>query len=88
MEETNPCPCCGFLTMREPPGSYVICPICAWEDDGVQYADPSYEGGANGISLTQARENYRSIGAISKSRLSMVRPPLPDELPSQRKKTC
>jgi hypothetical protein len=84
MEDKFACPCCGFLTMREPPGSYVICPVCAWEDDGVQFADPSYEGGANGISLTQAKENYRSIGAISKSRLSVVRSPFPQEYPSTR----
>ena len=23
-----PSPCCGYLTLEQPPGSYDICPIC------------------------------------------------------------
>jgi Cysteine-rich CPCC len=81
MEDRFPCPCCGFLTMGEPPGSFAICPVCAWEDDNVQHRDPSYVGGANRISLSQARENYRSFCACSESEISNVRAPLPDEFP-------
>ena len=44
---------------------YDICPICFWEDDGVQFADPDYEGGANEESLNAARANFRSLGASS-----------------------
>ena len=36
--------------------------VCFWEDDGVQFNDPDYEGGANEVSLRQARDNYREIG--------------------------
>lgn len=47
-----PCPCCRFLTLQEPPpGTYEICAMCGWEDDGVQFEDPDYVGGANGTSL-------------------------------------
>ena len=50
-----PCPCCGFLTLEGEYGSYVICPLCDWEDDPVQLANPTSEGGANKKSLVQAQ---------------------------------
>lgn len=55
----HPCPCCGFRTMEDEwRGSYQLCPVCDWEDDGVQYDDPDYRGGANEISLNQARAEF------------------------------
>jgi hypothetical protein len=55
-----PCPCCGFLVLDEqPPGTYIICEVCNWEDDAVQFTDPDYEGGANLRSLNQQREFFR-----------------------------
>jgi hypothetical protein len=54
------CPCCDLLTLTEPPpGTFEICPVCRWEDDGIQFVDPDYAGGANRPSLLQARETYR-----------------------------
>ena len=50
-----PCPCCGFLTLEGEYASYVICPLCDWEDDPVQLANPTSEGGANKKSLVQAQ---------------------------------
>lgn len=50
-----PCPCCGFLTLRESYGSYELCPVCDWEDDGVQLANPASPGGANHESLATAQ---------------------------------
>jgi uncharacterized Zn finger protein (UPF0148 family) len=47
------CPGCGFQVFNEPPGSFAICPVCGWEDDNVQSADPHYHGGANGVSLAE-----------------------------------
>jgi hypothetical protein len=41
-----PCPCCGYFTFAEEPGSYDICGVCGWEDDLVQLRFPSM-GGAN-----------------------------------------
>jgi hypothetical protein len=58
------CPCCGQLTLGEPPtGTYEICEECGWEDDPVQFHDPDYRGGANSESLCEARENYAKHGS-------------------------
>lgn len=55
----HPCPCCGFRTMTEEwRGTYDLCPVCDWEDDGVQYDDPDYRGGANLESLNEARAAF------------------------------
>ncbi len=57
MAQRYACPCCGYLTLQsQPPGSFELCPVCDWEDDSVQFADPDYEGGANRESLNVARE--------------------------------
>lgn len=54
------CPCCGESTLPErPPGTFEICSICNWEDDLVQFNDIDYRGGANKISLREARAAYR-----------------------------
>jgi hypothetical protein len=79
----NPCPCCGYLTLRER-GGYAICPVCFWEDDGQDdpHADEVW-GGPNGrLSLTAARENYRRIGASEERSLQHVRTPNPSEIPT------
>jgi hypothetical protein len=58
------CPCCGFFTLTQsPPGTYELCPVRWWEDDGVQLADAGRRGGANAPSLDEARDNYRRFGA-------------------------
>ncbi|MGE3805417.1 MAG: CPCC family cysteine-rich protein [Gemmataceae bacterium] len=76
-----PCPCCGHWTLGEaPPGTFFICPVCSWEDDPVQYHDPTYEGGANGTCLNDARANYLDFGARSRVDLARVRPPRPEEI--------
>lgn len=77
------CPCCGFLTLNEPPpGTYEICPVCYWEDDPVQFEDPAFAGGANRVSLTQARQNFLDLGAVSSEFVRNVRPPRNEEKPS------
>jgi Cysteine-rich CPCC len=81
-ERRYPCPCCGYLTLPEPPtGTYEICPVCFWEDDNIQFDDPDYEGGANKVSLRQARENFREFGVSELRFKSNVRQPRPDEMP-------
>ncbi len=85
MTSRYPCPCCGYLTLdQQPPGSFVICPVCWWEDDDVQGRDPEYAGGANAVSLRQARENFRSFGASETRFSSNVRRPTPDEVPHRQ----
>jgi hypothetical protein len=76
------CPCCDFLTLEEAPtGTYAICEVCFWEDDNVQFRDPNYAGGANQVSLAQARNNFRLHGVSEPRFHADVRPPLPDEQP-------
>lgn len=70
------CPCCGYKTLdEEPPGTYDICAICFWEDDPIQFEDPDYEGGANGLSLKTAQKNVLNFGASDQVSLSCVRKP-------------
>jgi hypothetical protein len=74
------CPCCGCLTLLDPPtGTYFICPVCFWEDDNVQFDHPDSAGGANRVSLNQARENYRRHGVSELRFADNVRPPRPEE---------
>lgn len=74
-----PCPCCGWLVFREPPGSYDICPICFWEDDLVQLRWPDFGGGANGPSLIDAQAIFAERGAMEERFLRHVRAPAPTE---------
>lgn len=74
------CPCCGYRTLDDGPGCFDICPVCYWEDDNFQRDNPDYKGGANDISLNEARENYKKIGAISSEFSDNVRPPLDEEM--------
>jgi len=72
----------GYLTLDEEPyGSYEICPVCFWEDDYVQYTDPDHKGGANPVSLSQARLNFRLFGACDEASKAFVRAPLPEDIP-------
>lgn len=75
------CPCCGFLTLGER-HAWEICPVCFWEDDGQDDPDADQVwGGPNGsLSLTQARENYRRLGACEERHVGHVRPPQEGEL--------
>lgn len=69
------CPCCGYKTLdRE--RAWDICPVCFWEDDAIQYDKPEYSGGANRISLIEARENYKKIGCVEEEFKQFVREPL------------
>jgi hypothetical protein len=83
METPNyPCPCCGNFTLSdEPPGTFLCCDVCWWEDDPVQFADPSYRGGANVPSLTEAREYFKAIQVSNPDLKHLARPPRPEELP-------
>ena len=79
------CPCCDFRTLDEPPpGTFDICPICFWEDDTVQYHEPDRKGGANGVSLNQARKNYQEFGACELRCIEHVRRPTQDEILERR----
>ena len=79
----HPCPCCGCRTLDER-GMYDICPVCFWEDSGQDDHNADQRGGPNGsLSLTEARENFRRIGACEEAMLPHVRPPAPAERPDR-----
>lgn len=77
-----PCPCCGYLTLADaPPGSWVYCEVCRWEDDQPQFDDIDYPVGANRQSWREARRSYAAIGASSERVRARARAPLPEEVP-------
>lgn len=41
-------------------GDFDVCPVCNWENDGFQYRHPDEDGGANDMSLNQAREAWKN----------------------------
>jgi hypothetical protein len=51
------CPCCG-LGYVDAGHQNDVCDVCYWEDDPVQFRDPDYRGGANKLSLNEARKEY------------------------------
>jgi len=70
------CPCCGYKTLdEEPTDTYEICELCFWEDDGVQFRDRDYEGGANVFSLKQAQKNFIKFGSCQEDCIEFVRKP-------------
>jgi len=80
-----PCPCCGYVTLsEEPPGTFEICPVCFWEDDDSQVRDLEYAGGANTVSLREARRNFADFGAIAAEFREKVRGPSDEERQGRR----
>jgi hypothetical protein len=77
----NPCPCCGYLVFGDEPGSYEICEICFWEDDGLQLEfATTLDGGANRVTLLDAQLNYARLGACEATAMQHVRRPTPSDL--------
>ena len=54
-----PCDCCGSNVIHER-GAFEICPVCNWEDDPAQAHDPNLAGGANELSLNEARAAWEA----------------------------
>lgn len=70
------CPCCGYKPIdEEPTFTDEICKICFWHDDGVQFDDPDYEGGANKVSLRRGQANFLKYGACEEKYVEFVRKP-------------
>lgn len=75
------CPCCDFYTLEEEPGNtFDVCPVCFWEYDLTQSMDITYSGGANPVSLVQARKNFIEFGACEPNMLPYVRKPYHEEM--------
>ncbi len=58
--ETNICPVCGKAEVE-----YMeVCPVCEWQNDFVQRKHPDWQGGANNMSLNEAKKAYSEGRAI------------------------
>ncbi|MEY8388098.1 CPCC family cysteine-rich protein [Oscillospiraceae bacterium 38-13] len=66
------CPVCG---KHEFPGenSFDICPICGWENDGVQADNHNYAGGANYLSVNEARIEFFLLKYIDTQKATIKR---------------
>ncbi|MEY4904026.1 MAG: hypothetical protein RLZZ292_1841, partial [Bacteroidota bacterium] len=73
------CPCCGYKTINREDTFYDLCPVCFWETDPYQLANPEYKGGANQSSLTEAQQHFILFGACEKEDVFKTRMPLEDE---------
>ena len=74
------CPCCGYFTFEKKERAYDICPVCFWEDDPEQFKNPTLVGGANHVSLCDARVHFKQFGACDMEMKKYVRGPKKDEL--------
>jgi hypothetical protein len=61
------CPVCDNYNSGELP-EFDVCPLCGREDDSVQSNDPNYNGGANWLSLNQAKANWMRYGVVMTER--------------------
>lgn len=65
------CPCCDYFTFTEK-FSYDICPICFWEEDGLDIDNIEQHSGPNHLSIKEARLNFKKYGACDKSMIKNV----------------
>lgn len=74
------CPCCGYYTIDNDDIVVDICEVCYWQYDVVAQENPNIAIGPNhGVSLNQARENFKRIGASSIRVKDFVRLPKENE---------
>ncbi|MCI5499388.1 MAG: hypothetical protein MR419_07675 [Clostridiales bacterium] len=81
MSPVYPCPCCGCRTLPVPREEAVafICPVCFWENDVFTRDENEPSDENHGLTLCQARENYRRFGAVLEEFQAQVRPPTAEE---------
>ena len=65
------CPCCDYISLPER-YNYLICPICFWEDDGVDVHDLDAHSGPNHMTLREGRRNFAIVGACDEKMLKNV----------------
>ncbi|WP_431109000.1 CPCC family cysteine-rich protein [Winogradskyella poriferorum] len=73
MESELQCPCCDYYTLSER-GVYDICPICFWEDDGIDITELDKHSGPNHITLREGRFNFEKYGACDSTMVKNVIP--------------
>lgn len=82
MKQRHKCVCCGYYTLvgTKEDIAWDICPVCFWEND-VSETNLNQYSGANHMTLTQGRENYRKYSACDLASIQNVRLPLVEEMP-------
>jgi hypothetical protein len=73
-EGRHQCPCCDYYTL-DARGSYHICPVCYWEDDGLDLGELDRVSGANHLTLRRARANFERVGAADEAAVGLVASP-------------
>ncbi len=64
MKDKHLCPVCGQFEF-ERYNSMDYCDVCNWCDDAVQEKEPDYKGGANRMSLTEAKAAFAAGETIT-----------------------
>jgi len=67
------CPCCDYFTLSAR-GEYDICPICFWEDDGLDLDRLDIPSGPNHMTLREGRHHFKQFGACDSEMLVHVLP--------------
>lgn len=77
-----PCPCCGFITIPNKGNALAyICPVCLWEIDLFIQRENEASDQNHGLTLDEARKNYRQFGAILPELKKYCREPKDYEYP-------
>lgn len=58
-----------------------ICPVCFWENDVFILSDDELSDENHGMSLDEAKQNFKMYSACKKEYLSKVRKPFESEIP-------
>ena len=58
MKKDIMCPFCEKYVFDEE-NDFAICDICGWENDGVQWHDHNFSGGANSLSVNEEKIYYK-----------------------------
>ena len=53
-----PCPICGTECLSEESGSFDVCPVCGWEEDGYQKRHPDDTGPNDHWTLNEAKKAW------------------------------
>ncbi len=86
MEHRYKCKCCGYFTLvgrTDGDVMWDICPVCFWEND-ISGENPDEYSGANHMTLSQGRENFKKYAACDVKMISHVRQPELEELPENQ----
>lgn len=78
------CPCCENFTIDyyDTVPIIEICPVCFWQYDSTAQKYPDRIIGPNhGVSLNQAKKNYKNFGVFDEKYTKHVRVPAFSELP-------